>query len=217
MADILKKYDDVISLGWNCFPKKYITTHIHADAYKLFDYTGSACGGILEMFKNDFKNVTENLEPIIICNNDNKKVYTNIEYYIRFTHEPFYTEQNKIHSIERITNRINRFKTLLKSDSKIIFIRYEESIENRIMYDQIKKYYEKPEYEYLQEISDWLKTNTILDFKIIYLNKRIHQYDTNYKILSIKDNFENVDWSNVSEKFKNILNDNKQFLLDNGF
>ena len=93
MTELLKKYDHIISLGCNCFVKKYIKTYVLDCETYLFDYTGSSIAGILELFKNDFKDLEKTQKIKIYKNNkstnniNNKSINTNLQYYVRFFHE----------------------------------------------------------------------------------------------------------------------------------
>lgn len=196
MSNILKNnYDEVVSLGFNCFPKRYISTYITKAPHKYFDYVGSSCWSILELLKNNFENL-DCIEQMTVLKN--KNIHTNTKYYIRHMHDSF-SGNVKENTLKSITNRSDRFKELLQTNKKVVFIRLQESIKNRIIYHEYKTYYEKSEEEYLKEISNWLKLHTSLFFKIIYLNDEKEYYDDSTNILYVKDDIEKYDWNNCSD------------------
>lgn len=217
MTDILKtNYDEVISLGFNCFPKRYIERQrIAQTAIKYFDHVGTPCWAILELLKNDFRNLCD-VKPIKINSNSDNKIYTNTQYYVRHPHYNF-EDCFKDKTIESIKNRAQRFKDLLKTDKKVLFIRLEESMNNRIIYEEYSEFYKKTEGEYLTEISDWLKNNTKLKFKIIYLNNSKNYYDDEHNILYIKDDINTYEWSSSSSAINKIINEHREDLIKYGY
>lgn len=217
MAKLLKKYDHVISLGCNCFVKKYTKIYVKDCETYLFDYTGSSIAGILEILKNDFVGLEKIQKIKIHNNNNNKPVNTNLQYYLRFLHEKIDNEREINKFLISLNNKITRFKNLLKSNKKVVFIRYEENYENRILYDEIKDYYVYPETHYLIQLSEWLTTNTNVNFKIIYLNSTIQSYDEKNKIYNILINTKNVDWYNCYNKINDVINENENFFKINDF
>lgn len=203
MTDILKKnYDEVVSIGFNCFPKKYILAYIANVENKYFDYVGTPCWAVLELFKNNFSNL-DCIEKIKIKKNFN--VHTNKKYYVRHLHSCF-NEKNNINVMNSIENRAQRIRDLLKTNKKVLFIRLEESMVDRIIYDEYAEFYKKSEDDYLIEISDWLKNNTSLDFKIIYLNQYKKYYDNCHNILYIQDDIDKYEWSNCSSTINDVIN-----------
>jgi hypothetical protein len=203
MTDILKKkYDEIVSIGFNCFPKKYISTRIANCANKYFDNVGTPCWAILELLKNDFSDL-QCIEKIKI--NEKSNVYTNKKYYVRHLHDNF-NMPNKINTMKSIENRAQRFRELLKTNKNVLFIRLEELMTDRIIYDEYVEFYKKSEDDYLIEISNWLKNNTALNFKFIYLNSNKKYYDDIHKILYIQDNVEKYEWSKCSGTINDIIN-----------
>ena len=215
MSEIFKKYDEVISLGYNCFAKKYIEENINNTAYMYFDYVGSSAWGILEIFKNNFSDLDQ-IEKIKIYTNNDKYVNTNMKYYIRHLHDNLDDPSKRSKTMDSLIKRADRLKELLASKKKIIFIRIEEPMYNRIIYNEFKKYYVHSEEYYLKKISEWLKLNTQLDFKIIYINniKNLNsKYDDHNNILYIKDNnIESYDWNDVATQIKMLFDKNQHLL-----
>ena len=230
----------VISLGFNCFIKKFTNDIGINQETNFFDYIGTSMWAINKLFENDFTNLfnEEEYENLKILT-DNLCVTTNKQYYFRFLHDfknntninlinkKFMVdktiEQKIIDDIkiqfnkfkETYERRIIRLKDLLLKEKKILFIRLEETMNNRIIYDEYKSYFEKSELDYILDYSKMIKKNyPNLDFKIIYISK-IH--DNKYMIENnlIILNSKNVtidNWNNCTNGLKDLFEKNKEFL-----
>lgn len=210
MTDILKqKYDDVVSIGFNCFPKKYITTYIKNIAHKYFDYTGTPCWAVLELIRCDFSDLGC-IEKMKI--NEKLKIHTNKKYYVRHLHDNF-CEKIKEKVMQSIESRAQRFRELLKTNKKVVFVRLQESMTDRIIYEEYAEFYKQPEEYYLIEISNWLKNNTALNFKIIYLNDNKSGYDDVHNILYIKDDINKYEWTTCSKSLNEIIEKNRDMIV----
>lgn len=213
MTSLLKKYK-VVSLGCSCLCIKYIFTHVKGEQYNIFDYIGTSMWSILELLKNDFDGLMkkENIKKIQI-KNSGPSIYTNIKYYVRFLHERM-DEKNIDLTIKTNERRIQRFKSILEKGGEVIFLRFEESQENRIKYDEYSEYNKKSEYYYLLETSEWLKKNTKLKFMIIYLGSSPTKYDNDNNIIFININTNDYNWTNC-EKLIDITLNNHFDLIKN--
>jgi hypothetical protein len=160
----------IYSLGYNCCIKKYIDIQ-GKKATNLFDYIGSSMWSINKLVENDFQdlfdiNMYKNMEIL-----PNYNIITNEKYYLRFKHD-LKTMINFEKFKETYKRRIIRFKEDLDNENKILFIRLEESHQDRIIYDQYKENFKKNELEYLKDYSIFLKTKIpFLNFKIIYISE----------------------------------------------
>jgi len=110
--------------------------------------------------------------------------------------------------------KINRFKNLLINENKILFIRFEESQKDRIIYDVYKHYLNKTDLEYIKDFSNIIKKEyPNLEFKIIYISKT---FDINYikenNIIILRLDEDTVDWNDCGSKFKMMFEKYKSFL-----
>lgn len=213
MSEILRKYN-LVSIGYNCSCKKYINLHIESKAIQIFDYIGTSMWSIVDLLKNDFKDLMlmDKIENKLICDGDKPVTsYTNLEYYVRFLHDDLSKEKYD-KTLEKNLRRIDRFKEVLNSDKPVIFMRLEEPVKNRIKYDMYDEKFSKSEYEYLIEFSNWIKENKNIEFKIIYINNSNTNYDAEHNILSIRDNTNMYNWNNVNKRINDLMNKNKALI-----
>jgi hypothetical protein len=244
----IKNYK-IISLGYNCFPKKYTIEIGISQETNLFDYIGTPMWSINKLFENnfvDFLNINE-FENIQVFTN--QKMITNKKYNIKFPHDfPHITKKSNIvihvpfknkdylkFKFKFIKNnkfniskyfdtfkniyerRINRIKNILSNETKILFIRFEESQKNRIIYNSYKDNLKKLELEYLIDYSNIIKkAYPNLKFKIIYISSI---FDINYikenNIIILKLDEEDIDWNNCGNKFKVMFDKYKSFIEEN--
>lgn len=211
MTELLKSYD-MVSLGATCSCKKYITIHIKKDMYQIFDYVGTSMWSIIELLKNDFAGLLDK-DKLVKMNirSQNELVWTNVTYYVRFLHDLMDAKHiNK--TIEKNERRIARFKSLINQNKPLILLRLEESQKNRIRYEQYNKYLDKTEHEYVVELSKWLKLNTKLKFRILYLGTKDTHYDVVNNIIFIKTNIDEHTWNNCNITMNNLINENKDVI-----
>ena len=240
MDKLLSKYT-IISLGYNCFIKKYMNYKNISQETQLFDYIGSPMWGINKFIIDINNNNSEYLfkkDDYELLNITNKeKMVTQKKYYFRFLHDlndipkKNYTIKlitNKYSkNIQKITNknkdelfdkfkekykrRIQRFTDILSSNKILLFIRFEEKMEDRILYDFINDAYKIDELDYLIEFSNIIKNiNPLLEFKIIYITKKFqNSFNGNIVILNISENITN--YNNCEIKFDELFEKNINF------
>jgi hypothetical protein len=241
MDKIIKEYQ-IIPLGYNCFVKKYLNYIGLSQETQLFDYIGSSMWGINKFIENDYKNLFDLNEYELLQINTNKieKIVTHKKYYFRFLHdlkdvpkknyEIRYINNKYSKKIIKIQNRNNddlfksfqekyerriiRFKNLLNTKNKIVFTRFDEKLDDRIMYDFIKDNYNKNEIEYLNDFSNIIKKiNNNLEFYIIFISKNLQNSINNNNIIILNDTENINNYENCDFKLNNLFNKNKDFLL----
>ena len=209
MTEILKKYK-VLSIGYNCGCKKYIDKYIESCPIQIFDYTGTSVWGILELLKNDFKDLLEHGQvekKMVVGGKKPLETNLNTKYYVRFFHDDF-SEEKYDETVEKNLRRIERFKDEINSDKHIVFLRFEEEMENRIQYTKI----DKKEYEQLIELSNWIKKEKKIKFKIIFINSSETKNDVENNIISIKDKTRRYVWENSDRRMNDLMDKNKKFI-----
>jgi hypothetical protein len=154
---------------------------------------------------NNLKTLANNLSTRFILKNIINANNLNIKNQIKNLFEPFKLSFQR--KIERLNNH-------LINEKQILFIRIEEIMDNRIIYEPYKYYYQKPELEYVKDFSNIIKTKyPDLVFKIIYLTK---QSDTIYlkdlNLILIKADIDNIKFVNSPDKISELFLKNKDFL-----
>lgn len=114
--------------------------------------------------------------------------------------------------LQKYQRRIVRFKEILTQSKKIVFVRYEEPMDNRILYPEYSKHYRRSEYSYIVEFSTLVQTlYPELHFVILYLSKTMdNKNDADHRIVVLKDM--NFDKSHLN--ILNILEHHRAFLQE---
>lgn len=209
---LFEKYD-LISIGHNCFPKKYIKNKIKDTEYLFFDYIGTPMWSVCELFQNDFTNLFDygDYNKLQIYDNQMQMTMTNSKYYIRFTHDLDTNNFNEYlfnEFVKKYMERIKRLYDILNNKINVVFIRYKEIHTNRIMHEKYHIKYSKTEYEYLIDFSNTIKQKfPNLKFKILFISSDDNDfYDSTNNILIIKT-IENkiIDWNNTDTEFSELF------------
>lgn len=226
--DILKKFDKVISLGGNCYPKIYFSFVKYNQETYFFDYLGSPMWAVNELIDNNFsflfnKEDYENMN--ILTNTPNEYIYTNKKYYLVLRHDFEYQKLKKGKILindsqfkefqDKYERRIIRMNELLNSNKNILFVRFHEN-KNKIIYSDYEEKYKKNELEYLFDFSELIKKKFLtLKFKIIYITKDLNNnYYKDNNLIVLKDFINIVDWTKSSFQLNKLFNNNKKFLID---
>jgi hypothetical protein len=90
--------------------------------------------------------------------------------------------------IEKYERRILRFQEILQRNKNILFVRFEEPMEHRIMYSEYADYYKMPEYSYVCDFADLIKLKyPELPFTILYLSKKLsNSFNSEKRIITLK-------------------------------
>ena len=171
----MSKIDKYISIGFSCGPKFFIST-VQDENYYVFDHIGTSMWSIIELINNNFKDFSsKQYMTIMHITKDDKPMYTNTKYYVRFLHEQIKKKFDFKNFKNKYDRRIGRFFKLLedygKNNKILCFLRTEENHINRIIPDEHKDKYDEPEYYYLCEFSNLIKNKyPMMKFVIIYIN-----------------------------------------------
>ena len=193
-----------ISLGYSCYPAMYISglgvTDRRFYERHVFDWIGTPMWAICKFMQTDFANFLD--RDLLIWRNHSisgEEFYvTNSKYNLTFAHDFHSLEIPDLYFkgvCEKYKRRIERFKSVLSSKKKLLFIRLER---------YRKDIREFPEYEitesetfYLKQFSQMLRDRGV-DFKMLYLtNSDPVGYDPETRICSI---------SFLPRSYKNKLN-----------
>ncbi len=179
MENFVTKYDEVISLGNNCYAKMYTERYLHiSKETDFFDYIGSPMWSIVELFKNDFTNLykKEEYEMLQAWIDASASYVTNTRYNLKFRHDfvdyPI-KETTFIHFKNKYERRKIRLMNKIRNLKKILFIRLEEQITNKNILEKFKDNYKDNEYEYIKEFIREIKgINPKLEVTVIYLSPK---------------------------------------------
>jgi len=137
----------IISLGYNCYVKKYMNDLNISQETNLFDYIGVSMWSINELLLNDFKNLCDinEYKKYKILNNDFNEIIIHEKYYLRFLHD---FKNNKSEEEKKIflntsdpnnkkfyMNRIIQFDLMEELKNK--FPTFKSTLERRI--ERLKK------------------------------------------------------------------------------
>lgn len=214
-----EKYDKIISLGSNCYIKLFLNHIQYEQETHFFDYIGSSMWSVCELIKNNFSDVfnTEDYknEYTII---GLPKMVTNSRYNLKFRHDlstdKFVSQFTEFK--EKYIRRIKRFQDLLMSSENILFMRFEETKENRIVNEKYNEQNKISELEYIKLFSKFLRSNyPELKFKIIFISKTwFDNVDEENNITTIHEMKKNKidDYKIAGRQIEELLN-NKILLL----
>jgi len=210
-----------ISLGYNCSIKICLKKYINQPTY-LFDWIGSPMWGINKFINNNFDLSNKNNYKLLQIYSENSE-YThlqcNTQYYFRFIHdlpENNISDKTEIHRtkygdiiksnlfnifLQKYERRIQRFNELLNNNNLIVFIRLEECMKNKIIHEEYKNLYAKPELEYVKEFMNLIKNKyKRLKFKLIYISRS--------NSTELLDNLLILNNKSIDNDINYILNDN---------
>lgn len=179
----MDNYTYYFSLGYNCYPKMFIRRKYpkNANQTQFFDFAGTSVFSIRKVFENDFKDFFNKYDyKKLPVSTDNKPDYIiQMKYYITFPHDLQNMDQfdDFKEKYERRAKRIQ--KIFNEKEISILFFRYEQNMNNRIIYDEHKKEYEKSEYEQLLELCNLFKEKYNFKFDIVYM--RATEIEPTYK------------------------------------
>ena len=184
-----------ISLGHNCFPRMYIET-IYKQSYPRlpFDYIGTPMWGINHILQDNFKTFASksvlDIRELYVNNTD--LYLLNPTYMFTFIHDHNYKDNDRIRKIPNNTyntiendylRRIERWNTLLKSGTKLLFFRLSRNEEKRILYSEALG---KPSEKESLEIFSRLMKEKGIEFRILYFSYDVTQsYDPSTQIIYI--------------------------------
>jgi hypothetical protein len=205
--DLLKEgFDNIVSLGSTCYPKLFIKEHLKpaSGETQLFDYCGTSMWSINALIRADFAGILSDLSCIPITDNL-RSVVTNTKYYIRFLHEYTCVRQALTPlSKERMERRVARFKKLLTGSNRILFVRYQENAEGRIVYHE----HPNTEFEEIGIFIDLVKsTYGCKNVTVIYINLDQEGWNETHDILSVKIDSLRCDHKIIPAKIKAVLNE----------
>lgn len=225
MDEIISKFDKVLSLGSNCFIKKYIDSLGVKQETHFCDYIGTSIWGLYELFNNEFNDVFQPTDYVVmrILTDGDQYIVTNKKYYLIFKH--MFTQNHQISNFKILRNeffgfketysrRIKRLTTLLTESKNILWLRLEESDE-RIKHDIYAKKYEESELSQLIQFSQLLKIrypNCLFTYIFIFTDIDKSMYLDEYRILVLKNTTNIKNYLDCENKIHHILMENMEMV-----
>jgi len=233
----MDKFDDVSSLGYNCYTKLYFNSLKMDKETQFFDYIGTSVWSIIELLENDFDGIFDksNYKIMnIMKTGDDQFLVVNEKYFIRCKHEFKKTLDRKfdpeiLHEyeidkeeledfIEKMKRRKERFMNMLASNNSLLFIRYEEDPTGRY---HLKQYDEKFNISYMENLkilSDMFKKiNPEKKITILDISHRHDktEYIKEYEIIKIRMRKRIDHWKKAVVEFENTFSNEKKFIEEN--
>jgi hypothetical protein len=207
--DIFKEgrgFDNIVALGSNCYPKLFIREYLKQanGETQLFDYCGTSMWSINALIRADFAGILSDLSSIPIMDNM-RPIVTNTKYYIRFLHElASVREANTPLFRARMDRRVARFKKLLTDSERILFVRYQENADGRIVYHDRSN----TEFEEIGIFIELVKsTYGCKNVSVIYINLEQEGWNATHDIFSVKIDSLKHDHKLVPATIKSVLNE----------
>ena len=210
----------LISLGYNCFPKRIIDNVLKRKGEtNFFDYIGTSMWGINDILLNDFENFInlDMYDHIDLISNVGKS-FVHVDYYVRPFHDLHVNSSTKRKKdyIDKYLRRQKRLEEYLTSENEIVFIRLQEDMKSRIIHEKYKEKYDISEFEHINRFANIVKTKyNKRNFHIIYLTTGPQKHYEQNNIISIQipeEVYNLLKWENVEQHIKTILLDNIDYI-----
>ena len=227
MDKFIKKFDNISSLGHNCYPKLYFTSKKIDQETHFFDYIGTSVWSIIELLENDFEGMfdKDNYKIMnIMKDGDNKYLVVNQKYFIRCKHEfkkTLLNENCEIDKeelnifIDKMKRRKEKLMNMLSNNKSLIFIRYEEDHTNRRILKDYERKLKTPYIDNLKILSDMFRKinpmKKIIIVNVSHLNDKT-EYIEEYGIIKIKMKKRIECWSQASIEIENAFLYERKFI-----
>lgn len=122
----------LISLGPNCFIKNFLRFLEMDQETHFFDHIGSTLWSLYDLFDNDFAHLFDKNDYVNMHVLQNAHIISNRRYYLNFKHDflqrfeggsVYIHHGHFINFKQKYERRISRFKSLLQSGKRILFLR----------------------------------------------------------------------------------------------
>ena len=234
MNKFIDKFDEVSSLGYNCYIKLYFNYIKIDQETQFFDYIGTSVWSIIELLNKDFDGMFDksNYKIMnIMKSGDDQFLVVNEKYFIRCKHEFKKTLDRKFDAeilneyeidkeelddfIEKMKRRKERFMNLLKNNNSLLLIRYEEDPTGR---HELKQFDEKFNISYIDNLKIlsgiFKKINPEKKITILDISHRHDktEYIEEYGIIKIRMRKRIEHWKKVITELENTFSNEKKFI-----
>lgn len=189
-------FTHVISLGYNCFPRKWIEKmKLEPLQYLPFDFIGTSAWSVLHLITHDFPDFPSHDIARREIIKGEEAILTDLRHYVRFPHD----KKDEIRT--KYLRRVERFRDIINNkENSILFIRLEETQRGRVhLCDQPHD----PEITYITKLDAYLSEQGVT-FKILYINAHAEGRQGK-NMLCVKGDRHNVQWSNAVPWFDEIF------------
>jgi hypothetical protein len=207
-----KNFDAVISLGWNCYPAKYLKNNVKSSG-SIFDYIGSQMSYIIDV-------ITNNWETMF-----NKDKYISFEFYkaefnlekhgkptnpfivhsdykFSFPHDAKTISEVTPEFMSTLQSRIRRFENYCRSSKKILFIRLERNPPGLIEEHDSKK----RDMELLPSFIELIRSKYgRTQINMIYINTEKDGWNEDKTIFFVKIDSLIFDWEVASDTIHKLF------------
>uniref|UniRef100_A0A6C0EU87 Papain-like cysteine peptidase n=1 Tax=viral metagenome TaxID=1070528 RepID=A0A6C0EU87_9ZZZZ len=208
-----KRFDAVISLGWNCYPAKYLKKHVKSTG-SFFDYIGSPLWSIIHVIENNWEimfnkeeyklldfyrpefNIKKHGKP------NNPYVY-HLNYELSFPHDITTLSDVTPEFFSRIKGRIERFEQYCRFAKKLLFIRLQQKRDGLIVENDNKT----PEIELLPSFIELIKSKyKRTQINMIFINTEKDGWNEDKTILFVKTNsLDSIKWDLADETIHKLF------------
>ena len=198
----------VVSLGYNCYIKRFMSYLDISRETDIFDYVGTPMWAINQLIESDFKDLDESddgLQDSVFqhLNIYGHRVVTNMQYYMRFAHD--LKEPSDVKNKEfcaKLGRRIERFRQHLQTDKGLIFLRLQEKQSGRTVLHRER--YCNSEYEETVRFAKLIGERVKCPYLVVYINKDLDAYDQG--VLAIKAvDCDRWSWHNCIHHLKRLF------------
>lgn len=221
LIQLFSNTDNIISLGYNCFFKKFLKIKLKIDKEtNFFDFIGTSMWSINELLLNDFQDffIPDYYKQLEIKNNSNTNFLSNTKYYIRFMHDlvinkfdgKYFNNFTAMYS-----RRKDRLYKILTDNNKAIFLRLEEENDNRIIYPEYEDKIKISEFDNLIIFTEIIKNKfPNLNFVTIFVSRTIETsiYTSNNIIVLNTGEYDVIDWNVSHNELEKIFLLNYEYI-----
>lgn len=234
MNKLIEKFDDVRSLGYNCYTKLYFNSLKIAQETHFFDYIGTSVWAIIDLLNNDFEGMFDesNYKIMnIMKKGDDQFLVVNQKYFIRCKHEfkktldknfdleilnEYEIDKEELDDfIEKMKRRKERFMNMFSNNNNLLFIRYEEDPTGRYEFKQYDEKFTISYIDNLKILSDMFKKlNPEKKITILDISHRHDktEYLKEYRIIKIRMRKRVDHWKKAVVEFENTFSNEKNFI-----
>jgi len=235
MNTFIEKFDNVSSLGYNCYTKLYFNSRKMDQETQFFDYIGTSVWSIIDLLNNDFEGMFDKsnykIMNVMKTGDDNQFLVVNEKYFVRCKHEfkktldrkfgPEILNEYEINKdelddfIEKMKRRKERFMNMLANNNSLLFIRYEEDPTGRLDLKQFDEKFNLSYIDNLKILSDMFKK--INPEKKIVILDISHRHDKTehikeYGIIKLRMRKRIDHWKKCADEFEKVFSNESKFI-----
>jgi hypothetical protein len=163
--ELFQRFDGVLSLGSNCFIKKYLqgVAQVGCQETQLFDYIGTSAWAIQVLLENRFLNFFHfpSYEYMHVLSKGDEYMMVHRGYYLRFKHDFLQSYKRETYRLgekdytsfkAKYQRRIPRFYHTMQTRERILFLRLEERNPDRVQHTRYTERFAISEVDQMLEL-----------------------------------------------------------------